>query len=166
MLRDQASATLVGTDDAMNLTADDYRWAALDRVGAAELLHHAAKYGSAIYLAGVAVECMLRAYRVRIDPQFDARHDLPQLLTASGLQDYVPEKRRAEVAAALGDVWSRWKNDYRYASDDRVLRDLRDKGLTMGIKGDQQGQLKENSRRVLEKALELVGLGAARWKNI
>jgi hypothetical protein len=53
--------------------------------------------------------------------------------------------RRAEVAAALGDVWSRWKNDYRYASDDRVLRDLRDRGLTLGIKGDP---LKENSRRV------------------
>ena len=149
----------------MSLAADDYRWAALDRIRAAEVLHAAGKYGSAIYLAGVAVECMLRAYRVRVDPAFDARHDLRQLLTASGLENYVPEKRRAEVAAALGDVWSRWKNDYRYASDDRVLRYLRDRGLTLGIKGDQVGQLKENSRRVFEKAHELVGLGEARWKN-
>lgn len=109
----------------MNLTADDHYWAALDRIRAAELLHSDAKYGSAIYLAGVAVECILRAYRVRFDPEFDSRHDLPALLTASGLQNYVPEKRRAEVAAALGDVWARWRNDYRYASDDRVLRDLR-----------------------------------------
>ena len=86
----------------MNLTADDYRWAALDRIRAAEVLHAAGKYGSAIYLAGVAVESMLRAYRVRVDPEFDARHDLRQLLTASGLENYVPEKRRAEVGAALG----------------------------------------------------------------
>jgi hypothetical protein len=149
----------------VNLTADEYRWAALDRIQAAQVLHATGKYGSAIYLAGVAVECMLRAYRLRIDPEFDARHDLRQLLTTSGLQDYIPGKRRAEVAAALGDVWSRWKNDYRYASDDRILRDLRDRGLTLGIKGDQPGQLKENSRRVFEKAHELVGLGEARWKN-
>ena len=75
-------------------------------------------------------------------------------------------RSRAEVAAALGDVWSRWRNDYRYAADDRVLRDLRAKGLTLGIKGDEQSQLKENSRRVFEKAHELVGLGVARWKNV
>lgn len=149
----------------MHLTAEDYRWAALARIGAAERLHTDAKYASAIYLAGVAVECILRAYRVRVDPEFDSRHDLRDLLTASGLQDYVPEKRRAEIAAALGDVWARWRNDYRYASDDRVLRDLRDRGLTLGIKGDQRTQLKENSRRVFEKAHVLVGLGVARWKN-
>ena len=146
----------------MKLTADDYRWAAFDRIGSAEALHAAERYAAAIYLAGVAVECMLRAYRVRVDPEFDARHDLMQLLTSSGLQDYVPAKRRAEVAGALGDVWSRWRNDYRYASDDRVLRDLRDRGLTLGIKGDP---LKENSRHVLAQALALVGLGGARWKN-
>lgn len=149
----------------MNLTADEYRWAALTRIRAAEQLHTAAMYSSAIYLAGVAVECILRAYRVRADAEFDSRHDLPGLLRASGLRDYVPAKRRAEVAAALGDVWSRWRNDYRYASDDRVLRDLREKGLTLGIKGDPRNQLKENSRRVFEKAHELVGLGVERWKN-
>jgi hypothetical protein len=119
-------------------------------------------YSSAIYLAGVAVECILRAYRLRVDPEFDSRHDLRRLLSASGLQAYVPEKRRADVGAALGDVWARWRNDYRYASDDRVLRDLRARGLTLGIRGDP---LKENSRLVFEKAHELVGLGVARWKN-
>jgi hypothetical protein len=146
----------------VNLTPDEYRWAALDRVRAAEVLHAATKYAAAIYFAGVAVECILRAYRLRIDKEFDSRHDLPALLTASGLRDYIPTKRRGEVAAALGDVWSRWKNDYRYASDDRVLRDLRDRGLTAGLKGDP---LKESSRRVFEKAHELVGLGVARWNS-
>lgn len=146
----------------MNLLADDYRWAAVERVQAAARLHATESYSTAIYLAGVAVECILRAYRVRDDPQFDSRHDLQDLLTASGLQNYVPEKRREAVAAALGEVWARWRNDYRYASDDRVLRDLRDRKLTVGIKGDQ---LKENSRRVLESAYTLVGMGVARWKS-
>jgi HEPN domain-containing protein len=157
-----ADRALTSYSSFVNLTADEYRWAALARIRAAEQLHEAAIYASAIYLAGVAVECILRAYRVRKDPEFDSRHDLRELLSASGLQDYVPEKRRAQVAAALGDVWARWRNDYRYASDDRVLRDLRDRGLTLGIKGDP---LRDNSRRVFEKAHELVGMGVARWKN-
>ncbi len=155
----------VAPDGNVHLTADEYLFAALARIRAAEQLHALAMYASAIYLAGVAVECILRAYRVRADPEFDARHDLPELLKASGLRDYAPKKRRGEVAAALGEVWSRWRNDYRYASDDRVLRDLREKGLTLGIKGDPQSQLKENSRRVFERAHKLVGLGVSRWKN-
>jgi hypothetical protein len=154
---------VLGYATNMNLTAEDYRWAALARIQAARLLHQHAEYASAIYLAGVAVECTLRAYRVRDDPAFDSRHDLPILLTASGLQNYIPQKRRKQVAAALGDVWTRWRNDYRYASDTRVLSEFRGRGLTMGIKGDDTNQLKENSRRVYEKANELVGIGEARW---
>ena len=76
------------TRQDLNLTADDYRWASLERIRAAEQLHGDAMYSSAIYFAGVAVECILRAYRVRIDPAFDSRHDLADLLKASGLRDY------------------------------------------------------------------------------
>ena len=77
-------------------------------------------------------------------------------------QPIAPVGGSLDFAAALGDVWSRWKNDYRYASDDRVLRDLRDRGLTAGIKGDP---LKQSSRRVFEAAHELVGLGVGRWNS-
>lgn len=99
----------------------------------------------------------------RVDPEFDSRHDLSLLLIASGLPNYVPEKRRQEVAAALGYVWARWRNDYRYTSDDRLLSELRGRNLTIGIKGDQDAQLKENSRRAFENAHYLVGMGVARW---
>jgi hypothetical protein len=68
---------------------------------------------------------MLRAYRALSDPEFDSRHDLLELLRASNLENFVPQKRRAEVAAALGEVWVRWKNDYRYAPTGRLSQALR-----------------------------------------
>ncbi len=120
--------------------------------------HH--QYVECIYVSGIAAECILRAYRTRQDPEFDSRHDLSQLLTASGLENFVPLKRRQEVAAALGEVWVRWKNDYRYVSATRLASAFRDAGLFHGIKGDQ---LKENARIALENSLDLVGIGDARW---
>jgi hypothetical protein len=103
---------------------------------------------------------MLRAYRARSDPEFDSRHDLMDLLRASNLESFVPVKRRPEVAAALGDVWIRWKNDYRYTSATRLSRALRKHGLFDGVRGNQ---LKANAAVILEKSLELVSIGAARW---
>ena len=146
----------------VRFSADDYHWAAQERVSSARRLHDTKDHAAAVYWAGIGVECILRAYRVRTDPEFDSRHDLSDLLKLSGLESFVPEKRRQEVAAALGDVWSRWKNDYRYASADRLLRAWRTAGLTLGIRGDP---LKENARIVVEAAEELVGLGVARWKK-
>src|SRR5258708_1067229 len=130
-------------------------WFAATPVGGSAL-------SACIYLAGVAVECILRAYRMKRPPEFSSRHDLTELLKASGLVDFVPEKRKREVSVALGDVWARWKNEYRYASDQRLLSDLKRRGLTEGIKGDQ---LKESARIVVARALELINVGEATWKT-
>ena len=147
---------------------EDLKEAALERIGTARhLFEESEKAGgnlsASIYVAGVAVECILRAYRMKRDPEFDSRHDLADLLKASGFIGFVPEKRTREVSAALGDVWSRWKNEYRYASDRRVLSDLKRRGLTEGIRGDQ---LKECARTVVERAFELVNVGVARWNSV
>lgn len=147
---------------------DDLKEAALERITTARHLFEESEQAggslsASIYLAGVAVECILRAYRMKRDPEFDSRHDLADLLKASGFVGFVPEKRTREVSAALGDVWSRWKNEYRYASDRRVLRDLKRRGLTDGVKGDQ---LKECARTVVERAFELINVGVARWNSV
>jgi hypothetical protein len=152
---------------SIRFEADDLRGAALERVNTARRMFDATAVGASdlsacIYLAGVAVECILRAYRMKRHPEFSSRHDLAELLKASGLVDFVPEKRKREVSVALGDVWARWKNEYRYASDQRLLSDLKRRGLTEGIKGDQ---LKESARIVLARALELINVGEATWKT-
>jgi HEPN domain-containing protein len=144
----------------VKLAANDYRQAALERIGAAQSLFDARLYPECVYFAGVAAECMLRAYRALSDPEFDSRHDLLDLLGASNLEDFVPQKRRVEVAAALGEIWARWKNDYRYVSAARLSQALRKRGLFDGIRGDQ---LKANARIALENSLGLVSIGEARW---
>ena len=104
---------------------------------------------------------MLRAYRCRINPEFDSRHDLADLLKSSGFEGFVPKKRRTEVAALLGEVWSRWKNNYRFASNDRLTTAFRDLGLFQGLSGNP---LKANALTILESGFELVGIGEARWQ--
>ncbi len=144
----------------MHLTAEHYREAALERIAAAQNEYRAKRYADCIYLAGLATEAILRAYRCRINPEFDSRHDLADLMRASGLEDLVPAKRRQEVGVLLGKIWARWKNDYRFASNDRLTADLRKRDLCDGIKGDP---LKANALTILNSALELVGIGDTRW---
>ena len=144
----------------VKLSANEYRLAAMERIRAAQHLFSADMYTECVYFVGVATECMLRAYRALSDPEFDSRHDLLELLRASNLENFVPQKRRAEVAAALGEVWVRWKNDYRYAPTGRLSQALRKSGLFDGVRGNQ---LRANARTALDNGLELVGIGDARW---
>lgn len=77
------------------------------------------RYTEAIYLAGVAAECVLRAFATDQDSTFDGRHDLKQLSKAAALERFVGEKQRTTIASHLGDLWARWKNNYRYVGSDR-----------------------------------------------
>jgi hypothetical protein len=146
----------------LKISAQDYLDAAGSRIRSAEILQTNRRYSAAIYFAGVAVECVLRAYVVRQDPEFDARHDLQELLRQSQLGALTRGKHYRQANAWLGEVWARWKNDYRYASDERLRSEFRRCRLNYGIKGDF---LKENCRRMLEAALQLHAIGAERWRS-
>ena len=61
-------------------------------------LHEARRYVMAHYVAGLAVECILRAYRYRFDPVFDSRHDLQALYSASRFGNIVRPRRKKESA--------------------------------------------------------------------
>jgi hypothetical protein len=119
-------------------------------------------YVLAHYVAGLSVECLFRAYRLRTDRAFDERHDLWVLAKTSGFLGICPAQSRPKINAALGDVVSRWQNDHRYRSNESLQRFLRKKKLHIKIKGDF---VKENSRRIVNAAFELVNLGASVWKN-
>ena len=52
------------------------------------------RYSVAVYLAGVAVECLLLACRIRKNPEFESRYDLRSLLRPEEvLSRYRPEER-------------------------------------------------------------------------
>jgi HEPN domain-containing protein len=146
----------------MKFDGDHYIDAAPERANAARALYQAHRYTEAVYLAGVAVECVLRAYAQEGGEAFDARHDLRQLFKAATLERFVGGKQRKAVSAALGEVWMRWKNSYRYAPAERMRKEISRLRLDQGIKGDA---LKETARVAIENALVVVNKGRYQWKK-
>jgi hypothetical protein len=114
------------------------------------------------YVAGLAVECMLRAYRLKVDPKFDARHDIDKLYRLARFADVVPTSEVEEVGAALGDVIALWSNENRFLSHTALRRRWTKRKLYDGIRGDF---VKERVRRLVNAANKIVATGAARWNN-
>ena len=125
-------------------------------------LHDEQRYVLSHYLAGVGVEAMFRAYRYRIDPTFDARHDLIELAKSSRFLHVIPASDTERWNAALLEVSSRRSNNHRYRSETALRAFLRQAGKNRGVKGDF---LKESSRRMVSAAIELITFGVTRWKN-
>ncbi|QTA92650.1 HEPN domain-containing protein [Desulfonema magnum] len=146
----------------MRFRPEHYLEAAYERIDAARKLHNERHYPEAIYFAGVAVECLLLAYRTRENSDFESRHDLRKLLKESGMTDFIRQKDMIRLPALLGEVWSRWKNNYRFASYGRLTSEFRRLKLDRGIRGDA---LKLNSEIVIRNAIEIINLGVRRWNS-
>ena len=73
----------------MRFQSDHYFEASKELRQSAYWLIRNDRFVAAIYFAGLAVECLLRAYRMRSNPQFDQRHDLSDLYKASGIVDFI-----------------------------------------------------------------------------
>jgi hypothetical protein len=70
----------------MEFPPEHYFQTAAQRMRQAHLLFEdGASYALAIYVGGLAVECLLRAYKTRRDASFDQRHDLLRLFSDSGM---------------------------------------------------------------------------------
>lgn len=69
-----------------------------------------------LYCAGVAVECMLRAYITRYTSEFDGKHDLQKLYIQSQLSTLLSEKEKSELLYAIKTIKRHWSNDLRYHS--------------------------------------------------
>jgi hypothetical protein len=102
-------------------TLDAYRIAALERIGEALSLQRAERYGIAMYIAGVAAECMLRAYHV--DRAFDERHDFIRLFQAFNL-DRLGEAGRRRLRGPVQTIHQLWDNGYRFAHEAMVRAHL------------------------------------------
>jgi hypothetical protein len=84
----------------MRFRAEHYYEAALQRIEQATILFEAGtSYALAMYVAGLAVECKLRAFKLRRDSTFDERHDLLLLFRTSGMFE-ADERRRKKVKAS------------------------------------------------------------------
>ena len=70
----------------MQFRAEEYYKASLERMRQANgICRDGQSFALAIYCGGLAVECLLRAFRWKEDQTFEGRHDLRELLAASRL---------------------------------------------------------------------------------
>ena len=132
-------------------------------------------YAIAMYTAGVAVECMFRAFKLLRTSEFDEKHNLSQLFAHSHLLQLneeamanrgTPEqilKSAQNIRACVNDVHNLWANDYRYASEGRLKSELTRMKRYHGIKGDV---LKACAYQSLNAAEKLIERGAEIWTHL
>jgi hypothetical protein len=154
---------------------EHYYRAALERIKQARYLYReGSSYALAMYVAGVAVESMLRAFRAKIIPEFESRHDVLSLFAESGMLRVGEVRLRAEgwsesditnhvkaLRIAVNAVYVLWHNNYRYASEERLLAHLKRVKLYRGVKGDL---LKAKALQLLNAANVFIARGILQWR--
>jgi hypothetical protein len=131
-------------------------------------------YALAMYAAGLAVECLLRAYMVKRSREFESRHDLLLLfkesgilnldaekLAALGLSDDQIQAHRKALWSAVNDVFILWRNNYRYTSEARLRAHLTKMKLYQKVKGDL---LKAKCFELLKAAQRFIDRGVLQWQ--
>lgn len=140
--------------------AENYLIAGNEHLAAAQHLYQAGRFVLSNYVAGLSVECVLRAYRHMIDPAFDSGHDLLQLHQSSKFETAVPENLKIRVGIAITTVVALWANDHRFASERWLRAKLKRMKLDRGIRGDF---LKERTRQLINAATDVVTIGVVEW---
>lgn len=154
----------------MDFPPEHYFQTATQRLRQAHHIHdEGAKFALAIYVGGLAIECLLRAFKGRRDPTFDERHNLLRLFAASGMlqtdsdklgtkgwTDEQIDSHRRSLQAAVNEIVRVWGNNYRFASEERLRAHLKQVTGYQKIQGDS---LKEISRRFLSSAQEFINKG-------
>jgi hypothetical protein len=160
----------------MEFRDKEYYRASLERMQQARLLYNSGSaFALAIYGGGLAVECLLRAFRWREDRSFEGRHDLNELLTASRIlrvdEDRMRRRgndeesiRKASIAfrADLNGVVALWHNNLRFASETRLKAYLTQLKKVQGIKGDP---LKKNAADLVNSAQRIIDRGVVLWNS-
>ncbi|CAN5614683.1 hypothetical protein BH11ARM2_BH11ARM2_21910 [soil metagenome] len=141
--------------------AAEYKEAAEEHLSAAYECHRSGNHLTCYYLCGLAVECILRAYRWRIDATWDGRHVPHRLYRSSEFDKGVGELALETLEERFGVIALRWANDHRYASAAKLLRHLNGLGVNTNVRGDK---LERNSRQMYDAASFIVDLGIRRWR--
>jgi hypothetical protein len=158
----------------MDFPPEHYFQTATERMRQAQHLYkEGSSFALTIYVGGVAVECLLRAFKGRRDPTFDEKHDLLRLFAASGMLRVDRAKLRAKnwtdaqidghlraLQVAVNEIFRVWSNNYRFASEERLRSHLKKVTGYKKIKGDH---LKEQARQLLNSAQKFIDKGVVQW---
>lgn len=137
--------------------------ASLEHISALDELRRNGQWVLAIYVAGLAVECILQAIALHTGSPDDVKHDLRKWLARC------PDRFQAAIQGQIPEQWSFlslvWVNRLRYLSHEGLLGHLRALQLNRGIKGPGESILKSNADRVIAAARDIHGKGAVTWRQ-
>jgi hypothetical protein len=159
----------------MDFPPEHYFQTATERMRQAQYLYKEGNsFALSIHVGGVAIECLLRAFKGRRDPTFDEKHDLLLLFAASGMLRIDRNKLRAKkwtddqidgrlrsLQVAVNEIYRLWANNYRFASEERLRSHLKKITGYQSIKGEY---LKEQARRFLSSAQTFIDKGVVQWQ--
>ena len=85
------------------------------------MLSEAKCYGAAIYLAGRAVEAMLRAFVKEQHIEDNFRHNLGKLWAGSGVPDGLSASERQQGSSHISALVASWHNNHRWTPAATIL---------------------------------------------
>jgi HEPN domain-containing protein len=136
--------------------AEAYREAALERCDDAVALLESERYAGAIWVAGVALESLLRACHRRASGRLETGHNLRTLFRTSGFADHIAPKRADRIADAVSEVAEHWKHRYRYDPSGAVQRSTYTR---------TPAEFRRLAQRIVDAAHEAVHHGVSRWQS-
>lgn len=140
----------------------DYFHAAQERMTQSSLLRREEHFALAMYVAGAAVECMLRAYHPT-DAEFDEKHDIVQVFKGCDF-DKLGDAARKRLRGPVQTVHLLWQNRFRFFCEDRLRAHMR--ALGQHQRGVHRGAdfLKVRCKELEDASLEIVATGVQRWQ--
>ena len=146
----------------MEIGAAEYRKASEEHLSGAIHCHLNGDYLTCHYLCGLAVECILLAYRWKIDSSWNGRHALPKLYKEARFDGLVRDKESSDMAVKFLAITSRRSNTHRYTSPAKLEKFLNERGATRNLK---RNKLKANASEMLSAADFIVKIGINKWNN-
>lgn len=147
----------------MAIGPEDYRRAAIARLGDARCRNDAGQWSGAVYMAGRAVEAILRALILKRSDRLESGHDLKHHLKSARRLGMMTDEEAREgtgINDHLNELASVWHNDRRYHDDQKLASVLRRISVYRRLRGDL---LKACGRRVLEASEALIARGDRAW---
>jgi len=131
-----------------------YLEAARERVDDARTLLEAGRYGGSIWVSGVAVEALFRAYHALESTTLETGHDIRRLWKDSGFARNTPRKHEQDLAEKVGHVAAVWRNRIRYDPQVAVRKHI-------GARNNKE--LRSAAVDTVEAAYRIINHGVTRW---
>ena len=146
----------------MDFSAEDYRRGALERLDDARALGLANQWTGTIYLAGRAVEGMLRAIMRLKTSVNDSRHDLRALLASVKKLGLIVDQADDRLYVSINQLAVIWQNDLRFASRERFMKFIKSAKLDRDLKRNVNA-VEYWGKQILNLCDEIIKRGEIIW---